>query len=105
MGLVGFECTHEENALSTDAWLLALRLRDGARARALAEPRRITEAMRGVESAMACRFILLLQSSTRSCRSESDDSAVVAQLLWLLCERSRADLAMPKATFVPSVKR
>ena len=75
-------------ALSTDAWLLALRLRDGARARALAEPRRITEAMRGVESAMVCRFILLLQSSTGSCRSESDDSAVVAQLLWLLCERS-----------------
>ena len=33
--------------LSTDAWLLALRLCDGAQVRALADPRRIPEAMRG----------------------------------------------------------
>ena len=54
----------------------------GARARALAEPRRIPEAMRGVESAMACGFILLLQLSTRSFRARA------MTLLWLLsCSR------------------
>jgi hypothetical protein len=64
--------------LSTHPWILALRLRDGARARALAESRRIPEAMRGVESVMACGLILLLQSSARSCERRA------TSLPWLL---------------------
>ena len=38
-------------------------------------------------------------------QSESDDSAVVAQLLSLLHGRSRDELAMPKADFIPSIQR
>ena len=37
--------------------------------------------------------------------SESNDSAVVAQLLSLLHGRSRAELAMQRADFIPSIKR
>ena len=79
--------THEKCSVSPDAWLLALRLRGGARARALAEPRHIPESIRGVESAMACGFIVLLQPSRNSyeiLQSESDDFALAAQLLSLL---------------------
>ena len=64
--------------LSTRVWLLALRLLVGACARATAEPRRIRELMRRVESAMACGLILLWQPSVRPCKRRT------TTLLWLL---------------------
>ena len=85
--------------LSTDAWLLALRLRDGARARALAEPRRISETMRGVESAMACGFILLLQ-----CRSGSTGKASMRHPVELVLQVvARACWALESTTSRPKI--
>ena len=69
--------THEMLSLDTRVAPRAEATRWRMSARA-AEPRRIRELMRRVESAMACGLILLWQPSVRSCKRRT------TTLLWLL---------------------
>ena len=54
---------------------------------------------------MACGLILLLQSSATILQEESDDFAVVAQLLMLFHVRSQGAHTIPKADSSPSIER